>query len=214
MFKQVINLSPDNFRGYSNLGAVYVAQARYQDAIGMLEKSVSIRPTVDPYLNLGTAYFMMRKYAEAVGDYEEALKLDKTGWLTWGNLADAYYWAPGRRQQAADAYREAIRLADEKLQVNPKDGPTLAYRATYLAMTDQKDEALASLRNAIALSPRDPDVCFRAALVYNHLGDTEHTLEWLKKALAAGVPVSFINSTPDFDHLRNEPRFQEVLQRR
>jgi serine/threonine-protein kinase len=212
MFRQVINLSPDNFRGYSNLGAVYVAQARYQDAISMLEKSVSIRPTVDPYLNLGTAYFMMRKYTEAVSNFEEALKLDKTGWLAWGNLGDAEYWAPGKRQQASEAYREAIRLADEKLKVNPKDGPTLAYRSTYLAMLDRRDEALASLGTAIALSPQDPDVCFRAALVYNHLGDTDHTLEWLKKSLAAGVPVSFVDNTPDFDHLRSEARFQQMLQ--
>ena len=212
MFRQVINLSPDNFRGYSNLGAVYVAQSRYPDAISMLEKSVSIRPTVDPYLNLGTAYFMMRKYAEAVRNFEEAAKIDKTGWLTWGNLGDAYYWAPGKRQQAGEAYGEAIRLADEKLKVNPKDGPTLAYRATYLAMIDKKDEALASLGKAISLSPQDPDVCLRAALVYKHIGDTEHTLEWLRKGLAAGVPVSFISSTPDFDHLQSEARFQQVLQ--
>jgi serine/threonine-protein kinase len=211
MFREVVNLAPDNFRGYSNLGAVYVAQGRYREAVDTLEKSVSIRPTVDPYLNLGTAYFMMRRYPEAALNFEEALQLDKTGWLTWGNLGDAYYWAPGKRQQAGDAYREAIRLVDLKLRVNAKDGPALAYRATYLAMIERKSDALTGLEKAISISPRDPDVCFRAALVYNHFGDVDHSLEWLQKALAAGLPTTFIRSTPDFDHFQSEPRFRKLL---
>jgi len=139
------------------------------------------------------------------------LKLDKTSWLSWGNLGDASYWAPGMRQQASNAYREAIRLADEKLRVNPRDGYTWAFRATYLAMTDKKEEALASLQKALSFSPTDPDVQFRAALVYNHFGETDRTLEWLQKAVAAGVPATFVRSTPDFDHLRDDPRLQALL---
>ncbi|MBZ5720263.1 MAG: protein kinase [Acidobacteriia bacterium] len=212
MFQQVISLAPDNYRGYSNLGAMYVAQARYQDAIAELEKSVAIRPTVEAYDNLGNAYFAMRKFDVAAHKFEEGLKFDQTSWLSWGNLGDAYYSASGMRQQAANAYREAIRLADEKLKVNPRDGHVLAYRAVYLAMLDQKEDALTSLRKAISISPDDPDVQFRAALVYNHFGDTNLTLEWLQKALAKGFPAEFVRTTPDFDHLRDDPRIKKLLQ--
>ena len=211
MFQEVVTLAPDNFRGYSDLGAMYVAQARYQEAILQLEKSVSIRPTVEAYDNLGTAYFTMRKFDDAARSFEEGVKLDKTSWLSWGNLGDAYYWAPGKRQQASNAYGEAIRLADEKLRVNPRDGFVLALRATYLAMTDKREEALASLLKALSFSPTDPDVQFRAALVYNHFGETDRTLEWLQKAIAAGVPATLVRSTPDFDHLRDDPRLQRLL---
>ncbi|HEV2729468.1 MAG TPA: tetratricopeptide repeat protein [Terriglobales bacterium] len=211
MFKEVVTLAPDNFRGYSDLGAMYVAQARNQEAIVQLEKSVSLRPTVEAYDNLGTAYFTMRKFEDAAHNYEEGVKLDKTSWLTWGNLGDAYYWAPGKRPQAGTAYGEAIRLADEKLRVNPRDGYTLALRATYLAMIDKREEALGSLLKALSFSPTDPDVQFRAALVYNHFGETDRSLEWLQKAMAAGVPASLVRSTPDFDHLRNDPRLQALL---
>ena len=211
MFKEVVTLAPDNFRGYSDLGAMYVAQSRNQEAIVQLEKSVSIRPTVEAYDNLGTAYFTMRKFEDAAHNYEEGVKLDKTSWLTWGNLGDACYWAPGKRPQASRAYGEAIRLADEKLRVNPRDGYILAFRATYLAMIDDREEALASLLQALSFSPTDPDVQFRAALVYNHFGETDRTLEWLHKAMVAGVPASLVRSTPDFDHLRDDPRLQALL---
>jgi tetratricopeptide (TPR) repeat protein len=211
MFKEVINLAPDNFRGYSNLGAMYVLQGKYPDGITVLEKSVSIRPTVEAFDNLGNAYFSMRRFAEAARTFEQGLRLDKNSSLSWGNLGDAYYWAPGKRTEASAAYEEAIRLVDETLRVNPRDGRTWAQRSTYLAMTERKEEALASLQKALSLSPADPRVQFRAALVYNHFGDTTRTLQWLSRGLASGATVSWVRDTPDFDHLRADPQFQAIL---
>src|SRR5262249_45176921 len=162
------SLAPDNFRGYSNLGAMYVLEGRYPEARSALEKSISIRPTVEAYDNLGNAFFCMRQFEQSAHSFEEGLKLDNTSWLTWGNLADANYGIPARRDESARDYREAIRLADKQLKMNPRDGYTLAYRATYLAMTGQKESALSSLQRSVMLSPDDPDVRFRGALVYNH----------------------------------------------
>jgi serine/threonine-protein kinase len=211
MFREVVSLAPDNFRGYSDLGAMYVLKGQYPEAITVLEKSVSIRPTVEVYDNLGTAYFFMRRFDQAARDFEEGLKFDRTSWLSWGNLGDAYYWAPGKRQQAENAYREAIRLAEEKLRVNPREGRTWAFRSTYLTMTDRKGEALESLAKALSFAPADPSVQFRAALLYNHFGEKGRTIESLQKAVAAGFPANFVVSTPDFDHLHADAGFQAIL---
>ena len=211
MFQEVITLAPDNFRGYSNLGGIYVAMGQYQNATSTLEKSVSIRPTGPAYLNLGTAYFSRRNFEAAASNYEQGLKLGGDDWLSWGNFADACYQLPGRREQAMNAYGKAIQLADADLKVNPRDGLTWAYRSTYLAMLDRKDEALTSLQKAISFSPQDPDVRLRAALVYNHFEDTDRTIEWLQKARAAGTSASLIRGTPDFDHLSGDPRLQAIL---
>src|SRR5882724_10665775 len=211
MFKEVISLTPDNFRGYSNLGGIYLLQGRYQEAIPILEKSVALRPTGEVYDNLGYAYFSMRNFEEAARNFEAGLKLNKSSWLSWGNLGDADYWAPGRRQQAGDAYREALRLADEQLRINARDGRILAYRATYLAMLGRNGEASDALQRALSISPKNPDVQFRAALVYNHLGDNARTLQRLQNAMALGVAASSLRDTPDFDHLRDDAQFQALL---
>ena len=76
----------------------------------------------------------MRQFDKAAQTYEQATKLDDLNYEVWGNLADAYYWAPGTRQRAPSAYQTAILLAQKKLQVNPRDANLLGYLAGYYAM--------------------------------------------------------------------------------
>jgi hypothetical protein len=56
-------------------------------------------------------------------------------------------------------------------------------------------------------------VQFRAALLYNHFGETERTLSFLNKAVSVGYPLAAIRDTPDFDGLRSDTRFQALLAR-
>jgi serine/threonine protein kinase/tetratricopeptide (TPR) repeat protein len=213
-FQRVTALAPENFEAYSNLGAVLSADGNYAEAIKALQRSLDIRPTLEAYSNIGTAFFALRKFGEAAEMYQQGLKLDDRDSMIWGNLGDALYWAPDRRSEAAAAYRKANSLARAKLQVNPRDANLLAFVATYKAMTGKKDAAIADLQQAIKIAPGDPDVRFRAALVYNHFGDVERTVASLEKAVAAGYPAAAVRDTPDFDHLRNNSRIQALLVRR
>jgi eukaryotic-like serine/threonine-protein kinase len=213
MFQRVIDLTPENFRGYSNLGAVLLTQGENSKAIHILERSIQIRPTLEAYSNLGGAYFALRQFSDAAHAYEQGLKLDDRDSLIWGNMGDALYWTPGRRHEAESAYRKAISIASSKLQVNPRDATLLAFVATYHAMLEDKNSAKTDVLRALNLAPKDAEVSFRAALVYNHFGDTEQTLSFLERAIAAGYPAAAIRDTPDFDPLRDNPRVQALLRR-
>jgi serine/threonine-protein kinase len=102
-------------------------------------------------------------------------------------------------------------LARSRLEVNPKDSFALAFTADYYAMLDQDSQARAQIARALEIAPADADVLFRAAILYNHLGDKEKTLEYLNKSVAAGYSRTVIRDTPDFDHLKDEPRFRTIL---
>jgi tetratricopeptide (TPR) repeat protein/TolB-like protein/predicted Ser/Thr protein kinase len=212
-FQRVIDLAPDSFRGYYNLGSTLNELGRYESAIQTLQQSIAIRPTSGGYSNLGNAYFYSKRFGEAVESYEKAVKLQENDYRLWRNLADAYYWAPGRRAQAPDAYRRAIALAGESLKVNPRDTEALGIVAISRAMVGERGAALASLRKGLKAGPSDPDLFFAAALVYNRLGRDAQTLKWLEKARAAGISAARIQDTPDFDHLHRAPRFQKLSER-
>ncbi len=211
MFRRAIQLAPLNYRGYSNLGGIYSAQGQYREAVEALQRSVALRPNADSYINLGAAYFYLRRYDDSTESLQQALKIDDKDWLNWGNLADTLYQIPSRREEAMSAYRKAIEGAKARLDVNPRDAGILAFTADYYAMLGQEKQAREQLARALEVTSIDADVLFRAAILHNHFGDTEKTLEYLNKAVAAGISPTVIRDTPDFDHLKGDPRYRSFL---
>lgn len=207
-FRKVIELAPLNYRGYSNLGAMYVAQGKYTEALDFLNKSVAIRPNLEALNNLGNAYFQLRRFSDAAGAFQRGLNLDDSDWLLWGNLGDSLFWSGGQRSKAVAAYENAIARAEKKLEVNPKDTIVLAFLADYNAMNRHHSKAIEEIEQALALAPADGEVRLRAAIIYNQLGDADRCLASLEKAVAAGYSAQVIRDTPDFDHLRSNPRFR------
>jgi tetratricopeptide (TPR) repeat protein len=211
MFSQVVSLAPDSFTGYYNLGAVRVLQGKYDDAIPLLDRSLSIRPTADALTNLGTAYFQMRRYPGAAAKFEEAVKLDEKNYVMWGNLADAYYWTPGRHSEAAAAYEKAIALGEQNLRVNPRDAQLLGYLAEYHAMRGERKPALSNLDASLRLQPKSPDMLLNAGIVYQQLGDTNSALDALEHAVSLGLSRESLLDTPNFDALNGNPRFLGLI---
>jgi tetratricopeptide (TPR) repeat protein/predicted Ser/Thr protein kinase len=211
MFSQVVSLVPDSFIGYSNLGAVRLHQGRYADAVPPFERSLAIRKTGDAISNLGTAYFAMRRYADAAKEYEEAVRLSDNEYVLWGNLGDAYFWTPGRRQDAAAAYNRAIALALESLRVNSRDAGALSSVSLYHAMLGERAAAVDYLQRALRIEPKRPDLLLNAAIAYQQLREENPTLDYLEKAVAAGLPAESLRDLPNFDSLRDKPRFKKLF---
>ena len=211
MFIQVTSLAPDSFIGFYNLGGVRVDQGKYGEAIPFFERSLSIRPTANGLSNLGTAHFQMRRYEESATDFERAVKLDPQSYELWGNLGDAYYWAPGRRAEAAGAYGTAIGLGEENLRHNPRDALLLAYLGQYHAMRGEQKLALDRIDAAIRLQPKSPDILLASAIVYQQLGDTGRALNTLEKAVSLGITPETLRDTPNFNALGESPRFLALI---
>jgi serine/threonine-protein kinase len=211
MYTQVTSLVPDSFVGYANLGSTRILQGRYAEAIEPLQKSLKIRKTGDATSNLATAYFQSKRYANAASMFEQATTLDEQNYELWGNLGDAYYWAPEMRDRAASAYRKALELGEEQRKVNPRDAHMLSYLAEYHAMLGEKKKAQLRIGEAEKLAPRDPEVLFLAAMVYVQAGDQKKSLDKLERAVAAGYPAATVRDTPNFSVLQNDPRFRALI---
>jgi len=211
MFRKASDLTPGNQLVLENIGDMCVLQGRYQEAIDAFQRSIALKPMMPAYSDLGEAYFYLHRYPEAISALEKARDLEDHDYLTWGNLGDALYWSPGRRDEAPRAYRRAIELAREKAATNPKDQLAQIYIADYSSMVGDRRRAMSALQKALDPAPDDPEVLFHAALVYNQLGDRQQTMEWLKKAANANYSRSTIRDTPDFAHLHADPEYQAII---
>jgi tetratricopeptide (TPR) repeat protein len=211
MYTQVVSLVPDSFIGYTNLGIARVQQEKYAEAIEPLKRSLAIRRTGAATSNLGTAFFQRKHFSEAAKSFEEATALDPASYELWGNLADAYYWAPGMRDRSGPAYRKALSLGEEQRKVNPRNGSLLSYLASYHAMLGEVRPANEKIMEALRLMPRDPEVLYYAGLVYAQLGDKEKAIDALQRSVAAGYSPSAVRDTPNFAVLENDPSYKVLI---
>jgi tetratricopeptide (TPR) repeat protein/TolB-like protein len=206
-FRRALELAPDSPRAHSNLGVVYLRKEQYSDAVEQFEKSVSIEPNARGYSNLGAAYYYLKRYADSVQPFRRAVEMARTNSMYWGNLADAYRWTPDLSNQAPGAFRHAIELLEQEVQVDPRNPRLRARLGMYYASIQERPRALGEMAEALRLDPSQAYVQYRAALVYEQLGDHDQALKALELALKAGQPMAEIRTSPVLEQLRKDARF-------
>jgi eukaryotic-like serine/threonine-protein kinase len=211
MFQRVIELTPDNRWGYTNLGVAYYHLGRLDEAAAMWRHTLEIRPDATAYSNLGTATFFPGHYAESVGPFEKAVELEPQTYWVWGNLADAYRWTPGKQDRAKATYARAIGLAERALEVNPRDSNALGSLALYEAKSGGLEKARPLIGQALAIAPKDMDLLSQAVEVYTLAGEQQKALDCLKNAVQGGYPRFELEANPELAGLRNDPRYREIM---
>jgi serine/threonine protein kinase/tetratricopeptide (TPR) repeat protein len=211
MFRQVVALAPDSIRGYSNLAGSLMDEGLYDEALRAAQRSIEIQPSDYAYSNLASAYFFEQRYDDAIRAFEKATTYSSNDPLLWLNLGDGYYWAAGHRKDASSAYEHCAELASQQLQQNPNDSTKLGILAVCQAMLGKKDVSFATLNRALRLAPEDPSLMFDAALVHIQFDDRDSTLRLLTKCRVNGFPQAKIRDYPNFQTLRSDPQFQQLL---
>jgi serine/threonine protein kinase/tetratricopeptide (TPR) repeat protein len=209
-FRFVVELTPDNARGYSNLGVIAYSEKRYEEAAELYEKSVAIKPSDSAYSNLGTVYYSLGQYSEAARYYEQAIQINGRESRWWHNLAAAYEWS-AEPQKARAAFQRTAALAEEQRRINPRDTGVLIRLADAYSHLTQPQRSRELLKQALVLAPDDVSNMFQASVIYEQLGDREHALQWIAKAIKRGYSRDLIEKEPTLAQLRLDSRFQGLL---
>jgi tetratricopeptide (TPR) repeat protein len=212
----MIRLAPDLYRGYSSLGGVLVRAAAYPQAIDTLKRSIALRPNRVAFDHLGTAYFNTGRLADAVATCTQTFQSGFADYASWLNLGDAYYWLRGRRDQALEAYDQAVRLGREESARREPQGRALdavipARLATVFPKIGQPDSARAYLARALRADSTSAEVQLCAALTWWQLDDRKRALSWLERAVRNGYPVTWLRASPAFQAWRPERAFRALI---
>jgi tetratricopeptide (TPR) repeat protein len=79
------------------------------------------------------------------------------------------------------------------------------------ASAGQIDRSEVLLRKALALSPDDPNVNYRAGETYEIMGQRAAAIPLIVKALAVGYHATEFQRSPELAALRSDPAFQSAL---
>ena len=208
MFSYVIEMAPQSVLGYNNLAAVEMSRENYREAIGLLNKSLSIAESAHAYHNLGTAYFMQGNYRASVAPLQKACELETTNPTRWRSLGDVLSRIPERQREAGKAFEEAVEAARQVQQRNPQDAGNLSELALDLAKLNRKQETLATIASLDALPANDQTVQFRKAMALELVGKRREAIAVVDQLLASGFSENQVNKAPELDRLREDPQFR------
>ncbi|EPB73824.1 tetratricopeptide repeat protein [Ancylostoma ceylanicum] len=108
LYKSALELNPP--KAYSNLGRVYAAQLRLNDAEAAYKMALEHRPNMaDTWYNLGVLYQERKNLTSAVKCYETAVKLRKTFATAYLNLGIVHH-ENGDDQEAATIWEKCSRI--------------------------------------------------------------------------------------------------------
>jgi tetratricopeptide (TPR) repeat protein len=129
LYEEILRRDPRQVNALNGLGVALAMKGRPEEARAKLTEAVRVDPAnAGAHGNLGNVYSMLERHAEAAVHYREALRRQPDA-HTYAMLASALARL-GRRDEAVQALREALRL-------RPNDAQTKAWLDALLAAPAQ-----------------------------------------------------------------------------
>jgi TolB-like protein/tetratricopeptide (TPR) repeat protein len=205
-------LAPRLAEAHAARGFVLSLSSRYDEAGSEFESAIRLNP------NLFEAHYLYARSAFAAGRIERSAELFlRAAAVRREDFQSLMLGAQsllmiGRSQEGLDVNREGIQRAERQLELDPGDARALSIGAGALLRDGRPDQALQWSARAIELHPDDQGVLINAACVHARLGLKDEALLLLERSFAKGYGKrDWIERDPDYDNLRDDPRFQAML---
>ncbi len=208
-----LNLDPNLIEAQVCIGIVYFHQKRFKEAKRNFEKVIQSKNDFYPaFYWLGITSVILNDYESAIKYFECAAAIKPYSEEPLNFIRETFL-RKGDLKAGNEAGNKTIRLVLRKLEVNPNDFIALSRLALTYANMGEKKKALDAVKRVININPNDGMAVYNCASSYAYLGMRKDALILLKKALEVGfVHLSdWISDDPNFDPIRNDSDFQELL---
>lgn len=181
-------------------------------ALQLAQRSLDLDPQfASGYAALAWAYYALGNIAETVRARTEYVKLRESDLTGFFNLAIALN-EEGDRQALHELANQAIPLYLRHIRLNPDDYNRRVQLASFYALVDRIDEAIATSDALAPISALDGHALYNLACVYVHVERPSQALQMLRRAVAIGYRnAAALQNDPDLAALRGTPEFQEIV---
>jgi len=189
-YRAVLARNPKNGTIWNKSGIVELQLHRYREAKRDFDRAIHInRESADAYNNLGVVWYLQKKYVGAIKEYQRAIKLRPDSASYYSNLGAAYF-SKKEFERATFAYNEAVRLDPTVFEHSSQNG--VSAQTTSLEDRAHFEYVLAKL--------------------FAKQGDSDRSLQYLKRAMEEGYKgIDQVYKDPDFEQLRSDARFTELM---
>ena len=198
--------------GFHNAGlmnnlSIYHQQAGMgAEAIADMERAIELQPRNPRFLSrLGILYFRAEQLDRAVSILEQSLSLDPENPDATIYLGNAFM-LKADLEQAEKCFARTIELMPHHVYAHNNLGFILKKQGRF-------DEAIGHFKVAMGAAPKSELPYFNLASAYSLQGDKKSALKWLKRGrrYMSSKFVKTIRDSEEFDNIRDDPRFGEIL---
>jgi adenylate cyclase len=154
-----------------------------------------------------------KDFAAAAAHFAKAVSIVETDYVSWAVLATCYQ-AVGRSEDVGRAARMMVSQSSKVLAEDPNNGSALGVCAGGLAILGEGERAKKQIDRALLIDPDNLNLRYNFACVLAAYLDEQDSALDLLEPVMEGANVTLINAAavdPDFDSLRANSRFQQLL---
>lgn len=204
-YQRAIELNPNLALARRYYAAFLNYMGRHEQALEEIKRARELDPlSVNVNVTVGHILCNARQYDQAIEALKDTLELDP-GY-------SGAYWFLGYCYPAKGMYAEAIAAFEQAIKLG-QDSPGTQIRlgAAYAHMGNRA-RAQAILKQL--QTSKEYVSPFELAILYDALGERDQAFKSLEKAYKAhDLQFQFLGVSPEWDSLRSDPRFQDLLRR-
>ena len=176
LYKQVLELWPNQPDALHLLGLIAHQNGRYDIAVRLIDLAIAANPSFPVYYNnRGNSLKSLGRWDKALESFDRAIALKP-------DYTDAYFNRGALLHQTRD-FQAALASYDRLLELDPRRFDAYNNRGNTLRMLERYDEALASFEKAIGICPERADAYNNCGNVLLDKKDFTGALNWYDKAL-------------------------------
>jgi len=212
--QQALALDAGRAEAHASRGLALSLRQNYDEAEREFATAIALNPNqFEAHYFFARCLFQQGKHEQAVHHYLEAGRVRPEDYQT-PYLVSSPLRRLGRKPEADAILRQAVKLAERHLELNPEDVRALYLGAAGLMEIGQREKALDWVGRALVLDPEDSGVLYNSACVYSLGGRPDEAIRLLDKAIDNGFGHrEWLENDTDLDALRTDPRFEALLKK-
>jgi len=204
--QRAIQLNPNSADAHLMYADFLISMRRLDQAMAESKRALELDP-LNPFMQcfFGWHLVYLRRYDDAIAQFRRTLRAEPNFSSAHLGLWGAFYQKRMYEEAVAEAKEFFVVLADSEAPEALARGYAEGGYQRAMSLAADKLAARSKLSHVPAV---------RIARIWAHAGEADRALEWLEKAYEEREPpLVHLNVGWDWDALRSDPRFQDLLRR-
>ncbi len=212
--ERALALDPDLAEPHAVMGRNLYETGREDEANAALERALRLGPeSYEVHATIAGVRFRQRRLQEAATHFERTCALMEASFSPAAMLMSCYR-ALGDTAARGRAAAMTLERAQAALVANPRHGAALAYGASALAVLGERERAHEWVSRALLLDPGSHAMRYNlACALATDLGEVSEAIDLLTPYFEVATVSELAHAAidPDFDLLRDDPRYQALV---